>query len=182
MEEQSSSETSVLTRVTRRNTPEDDIHHSHRRENIKSYNVHTDHGPRQQTTYLRNQRSRFLKSEPTRESDHERKHVWLILGLRRVVPSVTMKCSPLTGNRCSGGTSRPHLQGWSIQQARNNQEADTQNVIPCLPHLSAWIKGRRIPQKYRLAFNGTTRRYTRFVSWQISISVTTSHSNILKSD
>jgi hypothetical protein len=33
----SSSETSVLTRATRRNTPEDGLFHSHRRENIKSY-------------------------------------------------------------------------------------------------------------------------------------------------
>jgi hypothetical protein len=35
----SSSETSALTRATRRNIPEDDIHHSHRRENLKSYIV-----------------------------------------------------------------------------------------------------------------------------------------------
>jgi hypothetical protein len=34
-----SSETSVLTRATWRNNPEDTILHSHRRENLKSYFV-----------------------------------------------------------------------------------------------------------------------------------------------
>jgi hypothetical protein len=37
MEAQRSSEMSDLTRAKRRNIPEDDIRHSHRRENLKSY-------------------------------------------------------------------------------------------------------------------------------------------------
>jgi hypothetical protein len=39
MEAPGSSETSALTRATRRNNPEDTIFHSHRRENLKSYTI-----------------------------------------------------------------------------------------------------------------------------------------------
>jgi hypothetical protein len=41
MEEMRSSETSILTKATRRHFPEDRIFHSHRRENLKSFRALT---------------------------------------------------------------------------------------------------------------------------------------------
>jgi hypothetical protein len=48
----SSSETSLLTRATQRNSPEDTILHSHRRENLKSYMFSTVYELEDMTTQL----------------------------------------------------------------------------------------------------------------------------------
>jgi hypothetical protein len=49
-----SSETSVLTRATRRNNPEDTILHSHRRENLKSYAILHSHRLENLKSYTNN--------------------------------------------------------------------------------------------------------------------------------
>jgi hypothetical protein len=48
-----SSETSVLTRATRRNNPEDTILHSHRRENLKSYKNNVNNNSEESTFLVR---------------------------------------------------------------------------------------------------------------------------------
>jgi hypothetical protein len=47
-----SSETSILTRATRRNNPEDNILHSHRRENLKSYSILHSHSRENLRSYM----------------------------------------------------------------------------------------------------------------------------------
>jgi hypothetical protein len=47
-----SSETSVLTRATRRNIPEDAFLHSHRRENLKSYIMALDYKEDKQEIWI----------------------------------------------------------------------------------------------------------------------------------
>jgi hypothetical protein len=59
-----SSETSVLTRATRRNNPEDTILHSHRRENLKSYKVCLD----QNTSSQHNSIYKYLYIRPKASS------------------------------------------------------------------------------------------------------------------
>jgi hypothetical protein len=73
-----SSETSVLTRATRRNNPEDTILHSHRRENLKSYITTFDwpEGIESREVWVEaGSVSKFLTSSPSSES------IFLLKGL-----------------------------------------------------------------------------------------------------
>jgi hypothetical protein len=63
----SSSETSVLTRATRRNVPEDDIFHSNRRENLKSYTAEK-FGQARKDRETRTQDTSYIKHEDRRFS------------------------------------------------------------------------------------------------------------------
>jgi threonyl-tRNA synthetase len=82
----SSSETSVLTRATWRNIPEDTILHSHRRKNLKSYNLYLFYFP--VLSLMFDQRTRSWRELPLRLADfgvlHRNELSGALTGLTRV--------------------------------------------------------------------------------------------------